>query len=83
MFNFVISIHLQYDSIPVKVSGEDVPDPIQAFDNAVIPDALYQNIIRCHYKRPTPVQKYGYSIGMAKRDLMACAQTGKKRIRNI
>ena len=45
----------------------------------MIPDALYQNIIRCHYKRPTPVQKYGYSIGMAKRDLMACAQTGKNR----
>ena len=67
----------QYDNIPVDVSGDNVPDQIDSFDRDVIPDSLYQNIIRCQYKRPTPVQKYGLSIGIAGRDLMACAQTGK------
>ena len=69
----------QYDNIPVDVSGDNVPDQIDSFDRDVIPDSLYQNIIRCQYKRPTPVQKYGLSIGIAGRDLMACAQTGKNR----
>lgn len=69
--------YVQYDSIPVEVSGDNVPDQIDSFDKDVIPDSLYQNIIRCQYKRPTPVQKYGLSIGIAGRDLMACAQTGE------
>ncbi len=39
-------------------------------------DALLANIRRCKYVKPTPVQKYAIPIGMAGRDMMACAQTG-------
>ena len=58
------------------MSGGEVPEPIVEFTRDNMPDALFQNIIRCQYKRPTPVQKYGMAIGTANRDLMACAQTG-------
>ena len=32
--------------------------------------------LRCCHRNPTPVQRYAIPIGLAKRDLMACAQTG-------
>jgi len=35
-----------------------------------------ENIKLAKYDKPTPVQKYGIPIGIAGRDLMACAQTG-------
>lgn len=66
-----------YDSIPVEVSGQDTPEVIDSFDNEAIPESLHDNILRCQFKRPTPVQKYGFSFGIAHRDMMACAQTGK------
>ncbi|KNB46031.1 hypothetical protein JH06_1558 [Blastocystis sp. subtype 4] len=65
-----------YDTIHVEVSGEDVPNPIMEFTKETVPNSLFRNIIRCQYKRPTPVQKYGLAIGISGRDLMACAQTG-------
>lgn len=34
------------------------------------------NVTRSHFNRPTPVQKFSIPIGLANRDLMACAQTG-------
>ena len=38
--------------------------------------ALMANVQRCKYTKPTPVQRYSIPIGIAGRDLMACAQTG-------
>merc|ERR1719291_908002 len=35
-----------------------------------------QNIKRCGYTRPTPVQKFAMPAGLAGRDVMCCAQTG-------
>ncbi|KDD72261.1 DEAD/DEAH box helicase, partial [Helicosporidium sp. ATCC 50920] len=38
--------------------------------------ALMENVRRCKYTKPTPVQRYSIPIGLAGRDMMACAQTG-------
>jgi len=70
----------KYDDIPISVTAGTengtVPPPISEFSEAEMPQFLTDNIGRCRYKRPTPVQKH--SIGIVKQggDLMACAQTG-------
>jgi ATP-dependent RNA helicase DDX3X len=53
-----------------------VPAPISTFDDIDLGPALLANVRRCKYTKPTPVQRYSIPIGVAGRDLMACAQTG-------
>ncbi|VDD81250.1 unnamed protein product [Mesocestoides corti] len=67
-----------YDSIPVKQSGPDwtAIDPLTSFTDVQLNSVLVENIERAQYVHPTPVQKYALPIVLAKRDLMACAQTG-------
>jgi ATP-dependent RNA helicase DDX3X len=65
-----------YDKIPVEVSGEGCPDPIDVYSAETIGEDLFKNTQLCGYTKPTPVQKYSIPIAGAGRDLMACAQTG-------
>ncbi|XP_027363521.1 DEAD-box ATP-dependent RNA helicase 37-like isoform X1 [Abrus precatorius] len=65
-----------YDDIPVETSGENVPPPVNTFAEIDLGEALNQNIQRCKYVKPTPVQRYAIPISLSGRDLMACAQTG-------
>eukprot|EP00257_Ricinus_communis_P019130 XP_015578033.1 DEAD-box ATP-dependent RNA helicase 37 [Ricinus communis] len=65
-----------YEDIPVKVSGSDVPKPAKAFSEIDLGKGLNENIRRCKYVKPTPIQKYALPIALSGRDLMACAQTG-------
>ena len=65
-----------YDKIPIEVSGQDCPDPIDEYSEETIGEDLFRNTLLCGYTKPTPVQKYSVPIGRMGRDLMACAQTG-------
>jgi ATP-dependent RNA helicase DDX3X len=66
----------KYDDIPVETSGNDIPAPIEEYSIDTIGEDLMRNTQLCGYNKPTPVQKYSVPIGLAGRDLMACAQTG-------
>ncbi|CAL4986979.1 unnamed protein product [Urochloa decumbens] len=65
-----------YEDIPVETSGREVPPPVATFAEIDLGEALNENIRRCRYVRPTPVQRHAIPISLAGRDLMACAQTG-------
>ncbi|KAL5076048.1 hypothetical protein RYX36_015032 [Vicia faba] len=65
-----------YEDIPVETSGGNVPPPVNTFAEIDLGDALNENIRRCKYVKPTPVQRHAIPISLGGRDLMACAQTG-------
>ncbi|CAA2952138.1 DEAD-box ATP-dependent RNA helicase 37-like [Olea europaea subsp. europaea] len=65
-----------YEDIPMETSWENVPPPMNTFAAIDLGEALNQNIRRCKYLKPTPVQRHAIPISIADRDLMACAQTG-------
>jgi len=66
----------KYDDIPVEATGDDVPKAINSFTEMKLTEIIQNNIALTRYTKPTPVQKYALPFIMAKRDLMACAQTG-------
>ncbi|EFJ22292.1 hypothetical protein SELMODRAFT_151274 [Selaginella moellendorffii] len=65
-----------YEDIPVEASGSDIPAPVGTFAEIDFGTALDENIKRCKFVKPTPVQRHAIPIALAGRDLMACAQTG-------
>ena len=65
-----------YEDIPVETSGKEVPPAVSTFAEIDLGGALNENIRRCKYVKPTPVQRHAIPISLAGRDLMACAQTG-------
>ncbi|KAA8523029.1 hypothetical protein F0562_009452 [Nyssa sinensis] len=65
-----------YEDIPVETSGSNIPPPVQSFAEIDLGMPLNENIKRCKYVKPTPVQRHAIPIAVAGRDLMACAQTG-------
>mmetsp|Transcript_26417 Transcript_26417/g.49818 ORF Transcript_26417/g.49818 Transcript_26417/m.49818 type:complete len:631 (+) Transcript_26417:49-1941(+) len=79
--NAIIS---QYQHVPVDVTGNKA-SIIPALDTfeamyeefaELVPEALKENVRRCQYSVPTPVQKYAIPVGLCGRDTMCCAQTG-------
>lgn len=66
----------KYEDIPVEATGHDCPKHIDSFAEVELTPILRENIALARYDTPTPVQKYAIPIIRAKRDLMACAQTG-------
>merc|ERR1712127_1115659 len=66
----------KYEDIPVEATGNDVPAHISTFDDVKLTEIVKTNIALARYATPTPVQKYAIPIILARRDVMACAQTG-------
>lgn len=64
-----------YANIPVEIVPQNV-EPVQSFEDLFVEPALSLNIVKCGYKQPTPVQRYGIPVCLNGDDLMACAQTG-------
>lgn len=65
-----------YEDIPVEASGRDIPPAASTFAEIRLGERLSDNIRRCKYVKPTPIQRHAIPIAVAGRDLMACAQTG-------
>jgi superfamily II DNA/RNA helicase len=64
-----------YECIAVEIVPNDI-EAVTTFSGLNIHPILAENVGRCGYEKPTPVQKYGIPVSMNGKDLMACAQTG-------
>ncbi|XP_026316785.1 ATP-dependent RNA helicase p62-like [Hyposmocoma kahamanoa] len=60
----------------VTISGVDVHNPIQHFEEGNFPDYVMQSITNQGYLEPTPIQAQGWPIAMSGKNLVGIAQTG-------
>ena len=63
------NIHLIIIRLP---TSRLIPPPLQV----QLTEIIASNVELANYTKPTPVQKNAIPVILAKRDLMACAQTG-------
>ncbi|XP_014473778.1 PREDICTED: ATP-dependent RNA helicase dbp2-like [Dinoponera quadriceps] len=64
------------ENTEITVKGENVPNPIQYFEEGNFPPYVMEGIRRQGYSQPTPIQAQGWPIALSGRDLVAIAQTG-------
>ena len=65
----------KFDNIEVKITEDNIK-PVTTFEEANLRAFLLENVKKCGYIKPTPVQKYAIPIIASGRDVMGCAQTG-------
>lgn len=64
------------EAAEITVKGDDVPNPIQYFEEGNFPSYVMEGIRRQGYAQPTAIQAQGWPIALGGKDLVAIAQTG-------
>ncbi|XP_065219051.1 probable ATP-dependent RNA helicase DDX52 isoform X2 [Planococcus citri] len=64
----------------INISGENIPNPIQNFDELAdqydVSTNLIQNVKNCGYSSPTPIQMQAIPVMLKGKQILACAPTG-------
>lgn len=58
------------------IAGSNVPKPISTFEEASFPDYLHDELLKCGFVKPTPIQIQGWPVALSGRDMVGIAETG-------
>lgn len=64
------------DKLGILVEGDDVPPPIQHFQDMKLPSPLLKYLKEKKIKAPTPIQLQGLPVALSGRDMIGIAFTG-------
>ncbi|XP_043281725.1 ATP-dependent RNA helicase dbp2-like isoform X2 [Venturia canescens] len=64
------------EAAEITVKGDNVPNPIQYFEEGNFPPYVMNGIRNQGYSQPTAIQAQGWPIALSGKDLVAIAQTG-------
>lgn len=60
----------------ISVVGRNVPKPVESFEEASFPDYVLEEITRCGFKAPTPIQAQAWPVALSGCDVIGIAETG-------
>lgn len=60
----------------ILVKGRKVPRPVSSFEEANMPNYIYDALVKQGFQFPTPIQAQGWPMALSGRDVVGIAQTG-------
>ncbi|XP_072397068.1 probable ATP-dependent RNA helicase DDX52 [Diabrotica undecimpunctata] len=60
----------------ITVVGRQVPEPCKSFQDFNVDSDIIDNLKKCGYEEPTPIQKQAVPLMLKERQILACAPTG-------
>ncbi|KAI8811391.1 P-loop containing nucleoside triphosphate hydrolase protein [Cladochytrium replicatum] len=60
----------------IRVFGNDIPKPVETFEEASFPSYVLKGIFAAGFKAPTAIQAQGWPMALSGRDLVGIAETG-------
>jgi ATP-dependent RNA helicase DDX5/DBP2 len=60
----------------IVVQGRDVPKPVFTFDEASMPEYVLNEVLRCGFERPSPIQSQGWPMALKGRNMVGVSATG-------
>merc|ERR1719217_1916204 len=65
------------ESKQIKIlDGHNVPKPVRTFEEASFPEYVLEEVARCGFREPTPIQVVGWPTALSGRDMVGIAETG-------
>jgi ATP-dependent RNA helicase DDX5/DBP2 len=60
----------------IVVRGTDIPKPCMTFDEASMPEYVLQEVLKCGFDKPTPIQSQGWPMALKGRNMVGISATG-------
>jgi ATP-dependent RNA helicase DDX5/DBP2 len=63
-------------SVEITISGRGVPKPCMTFEEASMPSYVQDEVLKCGFDKPTPIQSQGWPMALLGRDMVGISKTG-------
>ena len=60
----------------ITINGEGIPKPTLTFEEASMPQYVLDEVLKCGFPTPTPIQSQGWPMALLGRDMVGISKTG-------
>mmetsp|Transcript_36518 Transcript_36518/g.53556 ORF Transcript_36518/g.53556 Transcript_36518/m.53556 type:complete len:187 (-) Transcript_36518:2428-2988(-) len=60
----------------IVIVGQGIPKPVMTFEEASMPEYIYNEVVKQGFERPTPIQSQGWPMALKGRNMVGISATG-------
>lgn len=60
----------------IAINGTDIPKPVSTFEEASMPEYVLNEVLKCGFDKPTPIQSQGWPMALKGRNMVGVSATG-------